>query len=777
MFRRRAFLLVFLLTSLAAACRPLGPAAPPRPSFEEVDRVLDEFRERGAFPGGVLAVGTQGGLLHLHPLGRLTYEADAPRVNAGTLYDLASLTKVVATTTMAMILVEEGRLDLDQPVHERLPGFQGPGKEAVTIRHLLTHSSGLPAVAPLFREVQGKAAFLERIEAMDLEYPPGSRSVYSDLGIILLGEILEQAAGQPLEDFVRTRVFEPLGMRDTQFRPPPALRSRIAPTEFDPWRGRLIQGEVHDENAFALGGVAPHAGLFSTAGDLARFAQMLLNGGALEGHCIISRDTIDLFTRRAGIPESDRALGWDTKSAEGSSAGTLFSPRSFGHTGFTGTSIWIDPDRKIYVILLTNRVHPTRENNLIREARPAVADAVVRALTPGPSPASGRGETSRGVRVGLERVVAGATGALEGKRLGLIVHGASVTADGQHAVDVLRERGLNVVRLFSPEHGLRGQAAAGEEVENDRDPASGLPVVSLYGDHRQPTAADLAGLDALVFDLQDAGVRFYTYASTLILALQAAADAGVDFVVLDRPNPLGGERIEGPVSAPRDVVPASFFNRAPGPLVHGLTLGEMATYVNAHLERPARLTVVPMEGWTRSMTWSDTGRPWVPPSPNLRTAEAALAYPGTALLEATNVSEGRGTEAPFLLLGAPWLDVSGVAVTAPGFQLEPSRFTPRSSPAAPQPKEEGRECQGFRVHVTDPHTAEPYRLGLSLLAALSRQSGFAWRDEGRALTTLMGNQRPYQDLRAGKTVEEIVAADEVDHAAWRRERRSALIYP
>lgn len=402
-----------LAVLLTAGCRTLSPAPPPTPSFEEVDRLLESFRERGAFPGGVLAVGHRGSLVHLHPFGRLTYVADAPPVTAQTLYDLASLTKVVATTTVAMTLVDEGRLDLDQPVQELLPGFRGPGKEAITVRHLLTHSSGLPAVAPLFREIQGRAAYLERIQAMDLEYPPGSRSVYSDLGVILLGEIIERTAGQPLEALVRERVLDPLGMRDTLFRPPADLRPRIAPTEFDPWRGRLVQGEVHDENAFAMGGVAPHAGLFGTARDLARFAQMLLNGGSLDGRRIVSQKTAELFTRRAGVPGSDRALGWDTKSAEGSSAGTLFSPRSFGHTGFTGTSLWMDPERGLYVILLTNRVHPTRENNLIREVRPAVADLVVRALA-GPS-----------VRVGLERVAAGATEALEGKRLGLIVHGAT----------------------------------------------------------------------------------------------------------------------------------------------------------------------------------------------------------------------------------------------------------------------------------------------------------------------------------------------------------------
>lgn len=374
--RRLAGLLLILL--LAAGCRPLLPVTPPG-TFEEVDRLLASYQERGAFPGGVLAVGDREGLLHLHPFGRLTYEAEAPPVTAKTLYDLASLTKVVATTTLAMILVDEGKLELDQPVQELLPDFQGPGKKAVTVRHLLTHSSGLPALAPLYREIQGKEAYVERIQAMELVYPPGSRSTYSDLGMILLGEILERTAGQPLDALVHTGVLDPLGMRDTRFRPPPDLHPRIAPTEIDPWRGRLVQGEVHDENAFAMGGVAPHAGLFGTAGDLARFARMLLNRGTLDGHRIVSSETVDLFTRRAGIPESDRALGWDTKSPEGSSAGTLFSPRSFGHTGFTGTSLWIDPERGLFVILLTNRVHPTRENNLIREVRPAVADAVVRA--------------------------------------------------------------------------------------------------------------------------------------------------------------------------------------------------------------------------------------------------------------------------------------------------------------------------------------------------------------------------------------------------------------
>lgn len=380
------------------------------------------------------------------------------------------------------------------------------------------------------------------------------------------------------------------------------------------------------------------------------------------------------------------------------------------------------------------------------------------------------------VQVGLESLAAGKAEILEGKSLGLVVHAASVTADGRHAIDVLRDLDLEVVRLFSPEHGLRGRAAAGEQVDSGLDPVSGLPVVSLYGADRKPTPADLEGLDVLVFDLQGAGVRFYTYISTMMLCLEAAAAAGLEFVVLDRPNPLGGERVEGPVSAPRYVVPASFVNMAPGPLVHGLTLGEMARFVNSQLDPPAELTVVPMQGWERRMTWEDTGRPWISPSPNLRSAEAALAYPGTAFLEGTNVNEGRGTAEPFLIIGAPWLNPATIQVSAPGFELEPTKFIPESSPAAPEPKYLDEECAGFRVVVTDRSTAEPYRLGVILVTELMKQPEFEWRREGAALTWLMGTPHLYEDFQASMSVDEIVAFDEDDHEAWRQERQPFLLY-
>ena len=348
-------------------------------AMAQVDRVADDGLAAKAFPGGVLAVGKDSALVHLRPFGRFSYDDGAPEVKADTIYDVASLTKVVATTTMAMILVDEGKLDVRKPVSSFIASFRGGAKDKVTVENLLTHSSGLEAWAPLYKEARGKDEFLQKVVAMDLAYPPGTKAVYSDLGFFLLGEVLERVAGEPLDAFVTRRVFEPLGMKSTMFCPGRDLIACIPPTERDGWRGRVVRGEVHDENAWALGGVAPHAGLFSTAGDLARFAQMLLNGGVYDNRRIVSRATVERFTRPAGVPDSARAYGWDTPHPA-SSAGDMLSPRAFGHTGFTGTSMWIDPERNLFVILLTNRVHPTRDNDAIRQVRRHVADAVVSGL-------------------------------------------------------------------------------------------------------------------------------------------------------------------------------------------------------------------------------------------------------------------------------------------------------------------------------------------------------------------------------------------------------------
>ena len=381
------------------------------------------------------------------------------------------------------------------------------------------------------------------------------------------------------------------------------------------------------------------------------------------------------------------------------------------------------------------------------------------------------------VQTGLDVIDREGAGELRGRRVALIAHAASVTRDGRRALDVLRERLVQVLRVFAPEHGLAGTRAAGEGFADEKDARTGIPVVALYGKPDGLQASDLEGVEFLVYDLQDAGVRFYTYESDLVLALQAAAASQIELVVLDRPNPLGGVRIEGPPSDPG--LPKTAVNRAPGPLVHGLTVGELARYINARRQRPARLTVIPMKGWRRAMTWADTGREWVPPSPNLRTAEAAIAYPGTCLLEATSVTEGRGTEAPFLLIGAPWMDAGALRrrVSAAGFALDEARFTPLAGPAAPRPKHEGVECRGVRVRVTDAARARPYALGIRLLHALRAQKGFGWsgvRED--PLDWLLGTRAVRLALERGDSAEAILKADEPAIAAFRKDRKAALLY-
>jgi beta-N-acetylhexosaminidase len=353
-----------------------------QPAFDVLEKAIADE----AFPGASLAVGYKDKVA-LHAFGKLSYEAKSPQVNARTMYDVASLTKVIVTTTLVEKLVEgdfKSPLNLDAPIERYLPEWaNGPEPEwrhHVTVRHLMTHTSGLPAFKEYWRTSKGKQDTLRMIFAEPLEYEPGTKMVYSDLGIILMAEIIQRLTGRTLDDLAHEYIFTPLGMNDSMYRPPRKLWPQIAPTEFDStWRHRLIQGEVHDENAFAIGGVSGHAGVFSTAPDLAAFCQMLLNGGVYAHQRILKRATIAQFTAPQQLSSGARTLGWVVPT-EGSSSGHYFSPHSFGHTGFTGTSIWIDADRQVFVVLLTNRVNPTRENHKIAEVRPALHDAVMQAL-------------------------------------------------------------------------------------------------------------------------------------------------------------------------------------------------------------------------------------------------------------------------------------------------------------------------------------------------------------------------------------------------------------
>lgn len=367
----------------------------------QLDSLVELGLAEGAAPGAALVVARHGRIVHMRAYGRIDTASAAPAVSDSTLYDLASLTKVVGTTTAAMILEEEGRLDLDRPVRDYLPGLEAPDKAMITVRMLLSHSGGFVSGAPLWRDAPDRAEFLRSMNERPLAYVPGDSTIYSDWDLIMAGWIVEEITGRPLDVFLQERVWGPLGLRETGFNPLAGssvapgerctvthradhpLLTRIAATEQDTvYRHRPIHGIVHDENACALGGVAGHAGLFSSARDLAVFAQMMLNGGSWNGVRILDANTIARWTARQN-PRSSRALGWDTPSP-GATAGRYFSPRSFGHTGFTGTSIWTDPERGLFVVLLTNRVNPTRQNFRHEPLRRDIADAVQAAVLDAP---------------------------------------------------------------------------------------------------------------------------------------------------------------------------------------------------------------------------------------------------------------------------------------------------------------------------------------------------------------------------------------------------------
>lgn len=342
--------------------------------------ILDRAVADSAFPGAIAVIGNHAGPIVTVRAGHLDW-APSPVPDANTLWDLASLTKVVGMTSAMMQLVEQGRVDLHAPVQRYLPEWTGTNKERVTVRHLITHQSGLPAFKQYYKLNVSPDSTLRLFFQTPLDALPGVRMVYSDIGAILLGKIVERVSGERLDAYLARHVFGPLGMHDTRFRPSAALLPRIAPTERDPWRGRHLRGEVHDENAFALGGISGHAGLFSTAHDLDRLARVYLNGGSLDGARLATAETIRRFTTVADSSFSSRGLGWDTPSAN-SSGGHYLARPAFGHTGYTGTSLWIAPQHDLYVLLLTNRVNPTREHSRIAPARVAVADAAMRALHP-----------------------------------------------------------------------------------------------------------------------------------------------------------------------------------------------------------------------------------------------------------------------------------------------------------------------------------------------------------------------------------------------------------
>jgi uncharacterized protein YbbC (DUF1343 family)/CubicO group peptidase (beta-lactamase class C family) len=760
--------------------------------LERVPALIDEAVAARTLPGAVVAVGHASGTVWQTVRGQRALQPQPEPMTADTIFDVASLTKVIATTTAVMMLVEDGTLRLNDRVATHVPGFERHDKRDITLRHLMTHTSGLRPDVDLLPEWSGYDRAIELAVAEVPTSRPDERFVYSDINYFLLGHIVGKVSGQPLDVFTRERIFLPLGMHDTMFNPPAELRARIAPTErctpfgypCNTAEGTWLRGVVHDPTARRMNGVAGHAGLFSTAADLARFARMLLNGGTLDGVRILSPLGVARMTQPS-TPDGQRAmrgLGWDIDSSFSSNRGELLPVGSFGHTGFTGTSIWVDPRTSTWVVFLSNRVHPDGKGD-VTPLRARVATVVGSALINVPTglapavqppyPLSPGGTTrpvtSRPVLTGIDVLRAEKFSRLAGRKVGLLTNHTGRARDGASTIDLIHDAdGVSLVALFSPEHGIRGILDA--KVPSSRDEKTGLTIHSLYGETRRPTAEMLQGIDTMVVDLQDVGARFYTYMASIAYVMEEAASRNIEVVVLDRPNPINGWQVEGPVL---DEGVSGFTGYFPMPVRHGMTLGELATLFNEERKIGAKLTVVQMEGWRRDAWWDETGLMWVNPSPNMRNLWQATMYPGIGAIEFANLSVGRGTDGPFQYVGAPWIDGTRLADALnarglPGVRFYPVAFTPASS------KYEDEACEGVYIVVTDRGAVAPVRVGLEIVSSVSRL--FPGRlDLGRT-AMLFGSSDQLTRALKGEPPEDIAASWTASESSWRTLRAKYLRY-
>ncbi len=743
-------------------------------------------------PGAVVLIGHDGQVVYRKAFGERALVPEREPMTVDTIFDMASVTKVVATTTAVMQLVEQGKIDLGAPVSEYWPDFAQNGKEQVTIRELMTHYSGLPPDLQLKPAWTGYDTAMQMIVATKLDAPPGTRFIYSDINFETLGEIVRRVSGESLDVYCAEHIFGPLSMKDTQFRPPTSLRRRIAPTQYEHGTsGPVLRGVVHDPTSRFMGGIAGHAGLFSTADDLSIFAQMLLDGGEYKGVRILSPLTIEKMTEPQTPPNVMvlRGLGWDLDSPFASNRGVLFPVGSYGHTGYTGTSIWIDPITKTYVILLTNRVHPLDKGSVVG-LRSSVATLVAGAL--GPLSAqqilnsrrslNGYFELMRSYRVegfrndsvktGIDVLEADQFAELAGKRVGLITNASGRASDGQRTIDLLAHApNVKLVALFSPEHGIETTAAAGASVDSSRDVSTGLPVYSLYGKTERPTGQMLEGIDALVFDIQDVGARFYTYITTLGYCLEAAGKKDIDFYVLDRPNPIDGSDVDGPLL---DADLHSFIGYFPIPIRHGMTVGELAKMYKDENDLKARLHVIKMQGWKRTDWFDETGLTWINPSPNLRSLTEETLYPGVCLLEGANVSVGRGTDTPFELAGAPWINAYEFAGYLNNRKIQGVRYVPTDfMPLSGIFK--GEVCHGVQIVLLDRQALEPTEMGVEMLAALWRLYPQEFKLDGTL--RLVGSHKVVDSIRAGESPSRIWYDWQESLENFKKIREKYLLYP
>jgi uncharacterized protein YbbC (DUF1343 family)/CubicO group peptidase (beta-lactamase class C family) len=764
-----------------------------------MDAAINQGIAEKKTPGGVLWLEHRGKRYHQAYGNRALVPAQEP-MTEDTIFDAASLTKVIATTPAIMLLIERGRVGLDERVQTYIPEFEGDGKENITLRQLLTHTSGLRPDIETGRDWHGQEGAIRKACAEKLQNPPGTVFVYSDINFFLLGEIVQRVTQMPLEEFVTLEIYEPLGMRDTGFLPPTSKLARIAPTEVvqgKPWRG-----VVHDPTARQMGGVAGHAGLFTTAADLARYARMLLNHGTLEGVCLFKPETVTLMTsvQSPGEVAARRGLGWDIDSPYAGPRGALFPRGSYGHTGWTGTSLWVDPFSETFVIFLSNRNHPDESGNVIALRRKlgtlaaeAISDYdfqhVAGALAA--RSASATTASTEAEKVQTNAAVAGAPAGsgrdlghpptldgvdvlkregfapLKGLKIGLVTNHTGHDRDRSATIDLLKNApGVELKVLFSPEHGIRG--VRDEKVSDSMDEGTGLPIYSLYGTNYQPTAQQLEGLNALVYDIQDVGCRFYTYVTTMGLTLEAAGAHGLKYFVLDRANPINGVTVDGPVLSGQ----TSFVGFHGIPLRYGMTMGELAQMFNAERNCHADLTVVRMENWQRGSWFDDTGLPWTNPSPNMRSLTEAILYPGIGLLESA-VSVGRGTDTPFEVVGAPYIDDGRLAqelnaAGLPGVGFVPIRFTPKAS------VHQGKECGGVHILLKDRDRCRVVDVGLVIAKTLYRLYPMDFEPE--KMSHLLLHAPTLEAIKADRSLSEIHASWQPELDEFLKRREKYLIY-
>ena len=729
-----------------------------------IDHVANEGIKSGNMAGCVVAVGRHGKLAFLRAYGHRQLEPTQVEMTVDTVFDMASITKPVSTASSIMLLWQQGKIKLTDRLSQHIPEFANNGKDDITILQLLTHQAGLIPDNALSDYNDGSQRAFERIFKLKTIETPGERFIYSDVGFILLAELVRRKTGMNIHEFTQQHIFQPLEMKETGYLPNESLQARCATN--DQRGGEWVKGVVHDPRALRLDGIAGHAGLFSTAEDIAVYAQMLLNGGEYNGHRIMYPGTIDVMTRGYPVSAGTFGLGWDSQSKYSSNRGVNLSSKAFGHGGFTGTVLWIDPELDMFYMVLSNRLHPDGKGAVNRLAGHIGALAAT-AISPKPENSE---TTSEPVLTGLDVLASDNFELLKDQRIGLITNHTGIDRKGRTNIQLMQDSAnVDLVALFSPEHGIAGKFDR-SVIDDSVDEGTGLQVYSLYGQARRPTAEQLANVDALVFDIQDIGTRYYTYISTMGLAMQAAAEHGKRFYVLDRPNPIGGVEVSG---AMVDQDKRSFVAFHDIPVRHGMTVGELALMFKNELELDLDLQVVELQGWQRNQLFDETGLSWVNPSPNMRSLNAAMLYPGVGLLEFTNLSVGRGTDKPFEIVGAPWVDGRALArelnlLQIPGATFIATTFTPNAS------KFSNESCEGVSISISDRESFDVNRLGVALATTLVKLHPDEWKSD--EYIRLLGNEKYLQAIKDQKNISEIVEQQEIDLLPFRLRRERVRIY-